>query len=94
MARRLLGLNPTIARREVIDGLGVSDKYRNPFRVELPDSFPKPGSLRRRGLIKQEPNAHRKWGYDNLPQQSDERLREHHRIFETQTEWSRKGKPF
>lgn len=48
-SRRLLGLTPhNFSRREVIDSVGNSNTYRNPFRVDLSDRFPQPVDQRAR----------------------------------------------
>lgn len=40
-SRRLLGCDPGFSQREVIKSLGNSRRFRNPFRVDLKDGFPK-----------------------------------------------------
>lgn len=47
--RRLLGLTPqNFSRRDVMDSLGNSKHYRNPFRVDLASNFPQPVDQRAR----------------------------------------------
>lgn len=47
--RRLLGLAPhNFSRKDVIDSIGNSHDYRNPFRVDLANNFPQPVDQRAR----------------------------------------------
>lgn len=47
-SRRLLPeTHPVFTQREVIDTVGESRRFRNPFRVELDGSFPKKHDQRR-----------------------------------------------
>lgn len=47
-SRRLLpDTHPTFAQKDVIDTIGESKRFRNPFRVELDGSFPRKHDQRR-----------------------------------------------